>query len=140
MPEVPITKKTRWECQGCGGCCRDNILSHEKSLSMIKEGKPVCKFLDENNRCTNYGERPFICRIYPFVMNLDSSIKKSVARPQEAFKLENLKIHTECPGYGKGKRVYANKNLQRKFDKLGYDFDVRFKKAFEKKIDVSEVI
>ena len=49
-------------------------------------------------------------------------------------------IHEECPGYGKGKRVVGNSKLRRQFEKLGYDFAVKFKEAFEKGEDVSKII
>ena len=38
MPEVEIDKKTRWECQRCGGCCRGIIISTNKNLSTVKDG------------------------------------------------------------------------------------------------------
>ena len=142
MPEEIITKKTRWECQYCGNCCIGIIPSKNKSLSVIEDNKLVCKFFDKaTKKCKDYENRAFICRIYPFVINLDVIVgKDNVARPQNAFLLENLKIHTECSGYGKGKRIYANKNLIRKLEKLGYKFALDFKKAFKKEIDVSEMI
>jgi len=142
MPELAIDKKTRWECQMCGDCCRDVVLTKNKNLSIIKDGKAVCKFFDEkNNRCLDYNNRPFICKSYPFVIDMDKVVDENgTARPQQAFKLENLKIHSECPGFGKGKRIYANKNLHRKFDKMALEFAVNFKKAFNKEIDVDEVI
>lgn len=107
----------------------------------MKENKPICKHLTDANHCAQYSERPFICRIYPFVVDYDKMRSADgIARPKQAFALENLKIHTECPGYGKGKRVYANKALQKHFDKLCYDFSLNLKKAMDKKIKVKEVI
>jgi hypothetical protein len=127
-----IDKKTRWECQRCGKCCRDFIVDKRKSISEVREGKVVCKFFDySEKRCLNYGERPFICRLYPFVINLENIVEDGVARPEKAFLLENLGIHDECPGFGKGKRIFGNKNLLRKFDKMAREFAVRFKESFE---------
>jgi len=141
MSIIPIDKKTKWECQQCGDCCKDIILSKNKSLSIEVDGKPVCKFLNEDNMCNNYKDRPYICRIYPFVVDFDKmACEDGVARPQIAFALENLQIHTECPGYGKGKRVYANKNLQRKIDKIRYEFAVRFKEVVDKKGDAGDAL
>lgn len=114
MPEVEIDKKTRWECQRCGGCCRGIIISANKNL--------------------------FICRLYPFVIELDNIVENGVARPEKAFLLGNLKIHSECLGYGKGKRIFRNKNLQRKLEKMGHDLAIRFKECFERGGDVSGVI
>jgi len=69
----------------------------------------------------------------PFVnIDIHSIVKYGKATPPYEFELENLKIHTECPGYGKGKRIYANKNIQRKLDRLAYAFAIRFKDSFEK--------
>lgn len=141
MPEVKIDKKTRWECQRCGECCRGIIISTNKNLSEVKEGKVICRFFDfSSNSCLNYDERPFICRLYPFVIELGNIEEEGVARPEKAFLLGNLKIHSECPGYGKGRRVYGNKNLRRRFEKLAYTFAVRFKECFEDGGDLKEII
>ncbi|MDP2750715.1 MAG: YkgJ family cysteine cluster protein [Nanoarchaeota archaeon] len=141
MPEQIIDKKTCWECQLCGNCCRGIILTKNKSISVEKDGQPVCKFLDDDNRCVNYNDRPFICCLYPFVIDLSKIVdEKGTARPRKAFELENLRIHDECPGYGKGKRIYANKNIQRKLEKLGEKFAYDLKAVFEKKKDVNELM
>lgn len=142
MPLVPITKKTKWECQQCGKCCRGFIISKKENLSIIKDGKPVCKFLDtETNLCKNYKERPFICRVYPFVPDYDKMAgEDGVARPDIAFSMKNMKIHTECSGYGKGKRVVSNKRLLKQIDDLRYDFAVNLKKAVDKEISPDKVI
>ena len=75
MPEVPVDKKTRWECQRCGNCCKDIVLTKSESLSIMKNGKPICKFFDEKTKlCLNYENRPFIRKIYPFVIDLDNFV------------------------------------------------------------------
>ena len=131
-----IDKKTKWECVRCGDCCKGYIPEKKKNLAINN----ICKFLD-NNECNNYQERPFICKLYPFIIDLDNILSPDgVARPQNAFLLENLKIHEECPGIGQGKRIYANKNLQKKLDKISYEFAVKFKTSFEKKIDIEELL
>ena len=141
MPVVQIDKKTRWECQLCGQCCRDIILSKNKSLSVEIDGKPVCKFLDLKNMCTDYENRPYICRIYPFVADFDKLVdNEGVARPSEVFSIENLQIHTECPGYGQGKRIYGNKRLHKKLDQLKDEFALRLKDAVEKGKGVDSVL
>ncbi len=139
--ERQIDKKTCWECQQCGECCKGIILTRHESLSVVKEGKVVCRFLGEDKHCTNYDERPFICRLYPFVIDVRTIVdEKGTARPRKAFELENMKIHDDCPGFGKGKRVYANKNLQRKFEKLADQFAKDFKDVFEKKKEIKEMM
>lgn len=135
--EGNIDKRTRWECQRCGNCCRDFIISKNKALSKIQDGKPVCRYLNWQNLCENYLERPFLCKLYPFIADPTTTLKEDgIAKPQNAFKPERLKIHTECPGYGKGKRVHGNKNLQKKISGLGYEFALHFKKCFEEGKDI----
>ncbi len=108
---------------------------------MVKDGEVICRFFDfSSNFCLNYKERPFICRLYPFVIELDNIVEGGVADPSKAFLVENMKIHSECPGYWKGKRVFGNKNLERRFEKLGEEFAIRFKECFEKGGDVRQVI
>tara|TARA_B100002003_G_scaffold235910_1_gene251393 strand:- start:376 stop:741 length:366 start_codon:yes stop_codon:yes gene_type:complete len=116
MPELNIDKHTRWVCQKCGKCCTGPIISHKKDLSIVKNNKTICKFLNEDAKlCSNYNERPFICKIYPFIIDMNKIVgEDKVARPRQAFLLENLKIHSECEGYGKGKRIYINNNIQKK--------------------------
>ncbi len=120
MPEIEVTKRTKWECQRCGECCKGIIVSKEKSISVVENGKHVCRLFDGSAKtCRDYENRPFICRIYPFVIGLDNIVEGGTAKPRKAFLLENMKIHSECPGYGKGRRVFANNSLKRKFEKLG---------------------
>ncbi len=141
MPEISIDKRMKWECIGCGVCCKGVIPSKKEDLSVLKEGKRVCKNLEEDNRCNDYLNRPFICRLYPFVIDLDNIAgADGVARPQQTFILENIKIHTECPGVGNGKRIYGNKNLQRKFEKLALEFSEKFKQSFEEGKDFAELL
>lgn len=141
MPTVPIDKKTMWECVNCGECCKGIIPSEKKSLSIEVDGKLTCKNLDmESKLCKDYENRPFICQLYPLFVDFDKMRgADGVARPRIAFALENLKIHTECKGFGKGKRVYANKNLQKKLDKICYDFSIKLQKAINKEISMDEI-
>lgn len=112
-----------------------------KNLSVIKDGKVICKFFDSSsNLCLNYNEMPFIYRLYPFIIDLENIIENGVARPERAFLLENMKMHSECKGYGKGERVFGNKNLQRKLEKMGHEFAVRFKECFEKGGKIDSII
>jgi Fe-S-cluster containining protein len=142
MPEVNIDKKTRWECQRCGACCHDFILDRGKLISIIKEKTEVCRFFDnESKLCKNYKERPYICRTYPFVPDLNKILDLGgIAHPLNAFKLENLKIHTECKGYGEGKRIIANKRLMEQIKEMAYGFAIRFKKCHENGGDVEDII
>jgi Fe-S-cluster containining protein len=123
MPIVPITKNTRWECQRSGMCCNDLVITKQKSLSVEKEGKLVCKNLTENKHCSIYPKRPLICKIAPFVPNQEVLMsQEGVTSPQKAFNLEKMSIHTECPGYGKGKRILKNKKLKKEMENVGQEF------------------
>lgn len=142
MPESAIDKDTCWECVRCGNCCNDLVMSKGKNLAIMKDGKPVCKFFnEEKNLCLDYDHRPFICKLYPFVIDFDN-IKGAdgVARPQKAFLLEKLKIHTECPGFGKGKKVFENNSQLRKFEKLALEFAENYKRYIKKEISLLDVI
>jgi hypothetical protein len=57
-----------------------------------------------------------------------------------AFQLHMIKLHTEYPGYGKGKRIYANKALHKKLDKLSLEFSYKFKQAHKNKIPIDKII
>lgn len=141
--ETPVTRKTRWECQRCGQCCKGLIVSKDKSLSIGKGGEMVCRFFDSGTRlCTNYNERPFICTVYPFIVNFELAMPDAsgISRPQKAFRLENMKIHSGCQGYGEGKRVLANKALQRRLDALGLKFAVELKERVKAGKGVSDII
>ncbi|MCB9358389.1 YkgJ family cysteine cluster protein [Candidatus Woesearchaeota archaeon] len=142
MPIVSIDKNTRWECQHSGKCCNDLIISKQKLLSIEVDGRLRCKHFDPDTRlCGIYNDnRPFLCKIYPFVPDLDAILgSDGTAYPRRAFTLDNLGIHTECPGYGKGPRVYGNKRLLKRIDELSLEFALRFKEAHEKKIPVEDI-
>lgn len=49
-------------CSKCGACCR-NIRNSELTI-FLDRGDGTCKFYnDETKLCSNYDERPDICRI-----------------------------------------------------------------------------
>ncbi len=90
----------RFECNGCGLCCGNTdhklrhilLLESEAEAISASTGQPIedfatergtapyiyemkkvggnCFFL-EDNKCTIYGERPLICRFYPFELKFD---------------------------------------------------------------------
>lgn len=52
---------TSFPCTSCGACCKSI-----KGIEFLKEydrGDGCCKFLNENNLCSIYEERPLICNI-----------------------------------------------------------------------------
>jgi len=133
---LDITKNTSWECQMCGKCCAGPIIDKRADLSSYG----VCRFLVDNT-CSIYNERPFICRLYPFVADMEKVVSQDgVARPKQAFRLENLKLHPDCPGVGKGKRIYANSRLIRQLDRLAEEFAQGFKESFKKGRPIEEYI
>lgn len=47
-------------CEGCRAyCCR----VAGKIMKELDRGDGVCKFLTEDNKCSIYEDRPFICRV-----------------------------------------------------------------------------
>jgi len=86
------------ECRGC--CCfaseawLPHLLEHEKeALKIIRvhgqeddTGMLVCEFLNKNDHyCRIYAQRPFECRLYPFLL---------VLRPDKTI---DLAAHLACP-------------------------------------------
>ena len=50
----------KWTCQKCGTCCRfAGLITHP-----LDRGDGVCKYLDENNLCSIYEDRPDMCRTW----------------------------------------------------------------------------
>ena len=47
-------------CNSCGLCCKN--IGHIYELKSYDRGDGVCRYL-ERNLCSNYEERPLICRI-----------------------------------------------------------------------------
>ncbi|MFT4303420.1 MAG: YkgJ family cysteine cluster protein [Candidatus Woesearchaeota archaeon] len=142
MANVSINKQTKWECQQCGKCCNGLIISKQKSLSIIDDGCFVCKHFDKKTKLCNIHDdtRPFICRIYPFIPNIESILSTDgIAYPRRAFALENIKIHTECCGYGRGQRVFVNKQLHKTINKLSLEFSENFRLAHQKKIALEDI-
>lgn len=109
--EVLVDKNTRWECIGCGKCCHK--IGDEFSLRLFnektKDGR--CIKLNEENRCDIYSERPIGCKMYPFYPDWNK-LKLGMVD------FSNLKIDSECSGYGKGEVVIDNKQLLKKLDKI----------------------
>lgn len=60
-----IDESGRWKCIQCGDCCR--TLKWQVKLfpeaAKYDRGDGTCRFLDAENRCSIYEERPHWCRI-----------------------------------------------------------------------------
>ena len=65
----------KFECRNCGECCSNYLPLQEKEIMRMKElaekenKHPIrqdwydrCPFLNNNNKCDIYSERPLICR------------------------------------------------------------------------------
>ena len=50
---------SKFPCSGCGGCC---MMAGGK-LGMPDRGDGACLFLDYDNTCSIYEQRPLICRV-----------------------------------------------------------------------------
>jgi Fe-S-cluster containining protein len=76
------------DCQQCGVCCTVFDIAALKK----KELTP-CKYLDENNRCTIYENRPDVCKNYMpdeicmLISTLDKSDKIKVV--QKIYGIDN---------------------------------------------------
>lgn len=97
-------------CIRCYGCCR---FREKESIWLPFSIKPIpyqdqfiCPNLDlKTNHCKNYSERPFDCRLYPFLLN---------KKEDKIF----LSVHLNCP--------FIKKNLKKRSFK-GY---VEYLKGF----------
>jgi Fe-S-cluster containining protein len=52
-------------CYKCGECCKTLYFSDRIKVSLKTKTlmlNKVCKFLDKNNKCRIYKERPKVCR------------------------------------------------------------------------------
>ena len=117
-----LPEKIRFECQGCGGCCKsgcgwvhltqEDVKNIAEFLGLMpfefrtrflkkKNGRDILSspnfnpncFLDAEGRCEIYPARPRQCRTYPFW--------DSVFKTKKSFQNEcNL-----CPGLGKGPEI-----------------------------------
>ena len=58
-------KPIGFECTGCAGCCTNkNISQFNLEHWGLKKGKNgSCEFLEEDNKCSIYDDRPLICKI-----------------------------------------------------------------------------
>ena len=113
----------RFECTGCGNCCRNHgeygyvylmppevtalaelldldeatflerWCTEEEGWTLLRMDQPQCPFLSEEGSCTVYAARPMQCRTWPF---WEENLASATA--WEATKLV-------CPGIGKGVRV-----------------------------------
>lgn len=63
-----------FECIKCGNCCKTltpSFFTFKEPFSINMFMKHIydkierCKYLDENNLCTIYNDRPDICKTYP---------------------------------------------------------------------------
>jgi len=129
-----------FECNCCGLCCGDTdhklrhilMLESEAEAISAATGLPIedfaaeakgtppylyemrktegdCFFLKEN-KCTIYGERPLICRFYPFELKYDKE------KDMHVFRFTN-----ECPTINLCGRLMTQK-----------DFEALFKLALER--------
>jgi Fe-S-cluster containining protein len=67
----------------------DIVISQGMEFHTLKRVDGVCKFLDNNQRCSIYTERPLECRLYPHVLHRDAQGKPI------------LILHAACPQHTK---------------------------------------
>jgi Fe-S-cluster containining protein len=142
MPLVKVTDSTRFECTKCGRCCHDLIISKGIPFSIKTDSGFICKYFDNSSKlCTIYSQRPFMCKLYPFLPDYDKTLdEKQIAHPLRPFMIENLSIHTECPGFGNGKKIVANRKLLKHIESIAYYYADALKYSFEKKEDIRKFL
>ena len=59
MPDLHL--RDMFDCDRCGLCCR-NVWMNETYRSLDR-GDGVCRYLQEDNLCSIYEQRPLLCRI-----------------------------------------------------------------------------
>jgi Fe-S-cluster containining protein len=143
MTLVPVDSRTRFTCTECGKCCKGYILSKKVDLSIMENGIVRCKHLSNKNLCTIYDDktRPFICHMFPFFPDIEKikEMKEKGLPPKNLFSPENLLIHTECDGFGKGKRVVANNQILKELKKNEEVFVARVLQGIESKESYEEL-
>lgn len=83
---MEMIKISNFECKNCGKCCSNYLPLQEKEIQLIKKlakkenRHPLikdwyirCPFLNGNNKCDIYEDRPLICREYT-CYNFENSI------------------------------------------------------------------
>lgn len=59
---VDLNSNYHFPCNKCGACCR-NIRNSDLTI-VLDRGDGICKFYnDETKLCSNYDNRPAICRV-----------------------------------------------------------------------------
>lgn len=135
------SKPFRFECTGCGNCCRgrgevyftEEDLSNIETLLALKSAeKPAfrrkmvqskrngllvhltngrCALLGNDNRCSVYEARPIQCRTYPFWAGFFENEDD----------MDFLK--NECEGVGRRNgKVYSELSIKRRTNKTERDF------------------
>jgi Fe-S-cluster containining protein len=61
----------------------------------------TCVFYRERDGCKIYGMRPIACRLFPFLVEEESTSEGDI--------ILNINYNSSCPGIGKGYRVDADK-------------------------------
>jgi hypothetical protein len=56
-------EKGEWKCVACGACCKFVDRDLPQGLQHFDLGDGTCRYLDHNNQCTIYNDRPFACRV-----------------------------------------------------------------------------
>ena len=131
MPPKPFYESgLRFECTGCGNCCRihgeyayvyllekdvramarhlgipaqeffDRYCQLEDDWIIVRMDDPACPFLTEDNRCSVYPVRPKQCATWPF---WEENLVEATW---------NGSVKECCPGIGKGP-LYPKEEVER---------------------------
>ncbi len=92
---------------GCSNCCYQPVSVTEKELEMLKEypydsKRKGCGFLDENENCSVYENRPSVCRL---VMSMDDPKKCGVQEMQRIYFVHDADIISDASFNAHKKRL-----------------------------------
>lgn len=119
-----VTESTTFKCRRCAKCCSLDVMLSDAEMKALGKnadrrwrttkkvksgGDRVCALL-EGNSCGIYGERPKLCRVYPFMAAPVSEFKElGLALDPNALRHtgsdgeEYVAFYDEtCPGIGHG--------------------------------------
>lgn len=103
-----------FECRNCGECCSNYLPLQEQEIKRMKElaqkenKHPIrqdwydrCPFLNNNNKCDIYSDRPLICREYTCYNYEHSIYNKKIFKGLSPTDFRLVDLRKEIFGNGK---------------------------------------
>ncbi len=102
----PVTYSTKFSCTMCGKCCFVSQKAFKEVFEKFgwktkEDGS--CIHLTSDKKCSIYGKRPLICRLYPFQLN-----PKDLEQGTVELHADKLFIDPNAIGFGQGDFVVGN--------------------------------